>query len=91
MIWLLAAPTAITTISWKFYLFFIIIPAAGAVVVILFYPDTLGKPLEEIAAMFGDEDAVAVFQRDVTDVDIQLEQYELVMVEQNKAVVIERE
>ncbi|KAL4802969.1 general substrate transporter [Aspergillus unguis] len=89
MMWLLAAPTAIAEISWAFYLFFIIIPVIGAVMVMVFYPDTLGKPLEEIAAMFGDEDAVAVFQSDVTDGDIRLEQFDLGVEE--KPVVVERE
>ena len=29
------------------------------------FPDTLNKPLEEIAALFGDDDLVAIYQRDV--------------------------
>lgn len=56
MIWLLAAPMAIEHISWKFYLFFVTIPAIAAVVVFFLFPDTLHKPLEEIAAMFGDKE-----------------------------------
>jgi hypothetical protein len=33
------------------------------------FPDTNGLPLEEIAALFGDEDEIAVYQReiDITD------------------------
>lgn len=33
------------------------------------FPDTNGLPLEEIAAIFGDEDEIAVYQReiDITD------------------------
>lgn len=34
----------------------------------LFFPDTRGLPLEEVAALFGDADEVAVYQRDI-DVD----------------------
>lgn len=32
---------------------------------ILFFPNTKGLPLEEIAALFGDIDEVAVYQRDI--------------------------
>jgi hypothetical protein len=31
----------------------------------LFFPDTKGLPLEEIAAIFGDEDDIAVYQREI--------------------------
>ncbi|KAL4861258.1 general substrate transporter [Aspergillus spectabilis] len=55
MIWLLAAPSAIAHIGWKYYLFFVCIPAIAAVVVFFCFPDTLHKSLEEIAGMFGDE------------------------------------
>ena len=34
-----------------------------------FFPDTNGKPLEECAAIFGDADEVAIYQRDI-DIDI---------------------
>jgi MFS family permease len=57
MIWLLAAPSAIAHIGWKYYLFFVCIPAIAAVVVFFCFPDTLRKSLEEIAGMFGDEAA----------------------------------
>ena len=33
------------------------------------FPDTRGLPLEEIAAMFGDEDEVAVYQAEI-EVDL---------------------
>ena len=65
LMWLQAAPHAFAAIHWKFYLFFIIIPATAAVVIFFFFPDTLHKPLEEIAAMFGDTDEVAVYQEDL--------------------------
>lgn len=58
IIWLQAAPTAFKTIQWKFYLFFIIITAIGTVIVYLTFPDTLNKPLEEVARLFGDQDLV---------------------------------
>lgn len=31
----------------------------------LYFPDTLGLPLEEVAAIFGDADEVAIYQRDI--------------------------
>lgn len=63
--WLQAAPSAFEAIGWRFYLFFVCIPVAGAVLVMLFFKDTLHKPLEEIAAMFGDADMVAVYQHEL--------------------------
>lgn len=30
-----------------------------------FWPDTRNLPLEEIAAIFGDQDEVAIYQRDI--------------------------
>jgi MFS family permease len=91
MMWLLAAPTAIATISWRFYLFFIIIPALGAILVFFTFPDTLKKPLEEIAAMFGDQDIVAIYQSEVTNADIQLEEYRMNLADEDKAVSMECE
>lgn len=32
---------------------------------LFFFPDTKGVPLEEIAAIFGDADEVAIYQRDI--------------------------
>lgn len=34
-----------------------------------YFPDTNGLPLEEVAAIFGDEDEVAIYQRDI-EVDV---------------------
>lgn len=30
-----------------------------------FFPNTKGLPLEEVAALFGDEDEIAVYQREI--------------------------
>ncbi|KAF2742385.1 MFS transporter [Sporormia fimetaria CBS 119925] len=65
IIWLQAAPTAFLTISWKFYLVFIIPGTIGGIIVWFFFPDTKGLPLEEVAAIFGDVDEVAVYQREI--------------------------
>jgi len=34
-------------------------------VIWFFFPDTKGLPLEEVAALFGDEDEIAVYQREI--------------------------
>lgn len=65
IIWLQAAPTAFANIGWRFYLCLVIPSFFLALVMWFFYPDTRGKPLEEIAAIFGDDDEVAVRQADV--------------------------
>ncbi|OQU95567.1 hypothetical protein CLAIMM_01752 [Cladophialophora immunda] len=65
VIWLQAAPTAFQNIGWKFYLCFIVPGTIGAVIIWFWFPDTNGLPLEEIAAIFGDEDEVAIYQRDI--------------------------
>ncbi|OAA60210.1 General substrate transporter [Niveomyces insectorum RCEF 264] len=61
VMWLQAAPTAFKNISWKFYLCFIIPAYLFAIVCLLFYPNTKGLALEEIAAIFGDEVQADVF------------------------------
>lgn len=65
IIWLQAAPTAFANIGWKFYLAFIIPGTIGGVIMWIYFPDTNGLPLEEIAAIFGDEDEVAIYQADI--------------------------
>ncbi|KAK0827735.1 hypothetical protein LTR73_005337 [Friedmanniomyces endolithicus] len=37
----------------------------GGVLMFLYFPDTNGVPLEEVAAIFGDADEVAVYERDL--------------------------
>lgn len=55
IVWLQVAPTAFLHIGWKFYLCFIIPGTIMAVIILFFWPDTRRMPLEEIAALFGDE------------------------------------
>jgi len=45
----------------------------------VYYPDTRGKPLEEIAALFGDADEVAVYQE-----EIEVNQTELTIVDHHE-------
>lgn len=73
IIWLQSAPTAFITIGWKFYLCFIIPGSIGAIIMWFYFPNTNGLPLEEVAALFGDADEVAIYQRDLT-VDSQTHQ-----------------
>jgi len=53
-------PIAIEHIAWRFFLIFIICDAIFIVVVYIVYPETVGRTLEEIAALFGDEVAVNI-------------------------------
>jgi len=63
--WLQSSPTAFASIGWKFYFFFIFFCAFGCLLSLFYFPDTRHKPLEEIAALFGDEDLVMVYQQDL--------------------------
>ncbi|KAK5069876.1 hypothetical protein LTR64_007942 [Lithohypha guttulata] len=65
IIWLQSAPEAFLAIGWRFYLCFIIPGTIGALVMWFVFPDTKGLPLEEVAALFGDADEVAIYQRDI--------------------------
>jgi len=65
LIWLQAAPTGFATIGWKFYLPLIIISFIGGLCYWFLWPDTRGLPLEEVAAIFGDQDEVAIYLREV--------------------------
>ncbi|EKM58415.1 uncharacterized protein PHACADRAFT_252717 [Phanerochaete carnosa HHB-10118-sp] len=46
---------ALNNVSWRYYLLFIILNAIDFVVIALFFPETKGKSLEEMAEIFGDE------------------------------------
>lgn len=63
MVWLQSAPTAFANTGWKYYLFFIVITFLGACAIYFTFPDTLHKPLEEVAELFGDTDLVVAYQR----------------------------
>lgn len=49
------SPIAFAHVGYKYYSLFICTNAIGAVVVFLMFPETKGKTLEEISAIFGDE------------------------------------
>jgi hypothetical protein len=65
IIWLEIAPTAFANIEWKYYLVFIVLSVFGAAVIFFTFPDTLKKPLEEVAMLFGDLDLVAIYGGDI--------------------------
>jgi hypothetical protein len=70
ILWLEAAPTAFQNIGWRFYIVFIVFCALGCVVSFFWFPNTLHKPLEEVAAMFGDHDLVILYQKDIANQDL---------------------
>jgi hypothetical protein len=66
--WLQAAPTAFATIGYYYYIIFIICSAFGSLMAFFVFPDTLHKPLEEVAALFGDRELVVVYQQELEGV-----------------------
>ncbi|OQV08484.1 hypothetical protein CLAIMM_12748 [Cladophialophora immunda] len=55
IVWLQVAPTAFSTIGWKFYLVLILPGMAFATLIFFWFPNTRGMHLEEVADLFGDE------------------------------------
>ncbi|KAF8910867.1 general substrate transporter [Mucidula mucida] len=49
------SPLAMDNVGWKFYLLFILLNLCDFVVILFFFPETKGKTLEDMAAVFGDE------------------------------------
>ncbi|KPI35193.1 High-affinity glucose transporter [Cyphellophora attinorum] len=49
------SPKAFAAISWRYYSVFIACDAVAAFCFFIFYPETKGKTLEEMAALFGDD------------------------------------
>ncbi|KIW17965.1 hypothetical protein PV08_05160 [Exophiala spinifera] len=62
ILWTQVAPTAFRNIQWRFYIVFIVNAIVFSICQILFYPNTLNKPLEEVAEMFGDHDLVGLYR-----------------------------
>ncbi|TCD67159.1 hypothetical protein EIP91_000444 [Steccherinum ochraceum] len=55
---------AMNNVSWRYYLLFIILNALDFVVIALFFPETKGKSLEDMAEIFGDNvDAHTVLEK----------------------------
>lgn len=49
------SPIAFPHVGWNYYSLFLCTNIIGAVVVFLMFPETKGKSLEEVSAIFGDE------------------------------------
>lgn len=64
---LVAAPIALNSIQWKFYLVLIFPSAVYIVLFYLLFPETKGRTLEEIGVLFGDEAHVASHWYGITD------------------------
>ena len=56
---LVAAPVALADIGWKFYLVLIIPSSVYIVLIVLLFPETTGRTLEEIGTSFGDKHVVS--------------------------------
>lgn len=48
-------PLALEVISWRYFLIFLFSNAIFVVILYFFFPETKGKTLEEMNALFGDE------------------------------------
>lgn len=64
---LVAAPIALAKIGWRFYLVLIVPSVVYVVCIIFLFPETKGRTLEEIGALFGDEARIASRWYDATD------------------------
>jgi len=65
IMWTQVSPIAFKHIGWKFYMVFICCAVTSAVIMYFTFPNTLNMPLEEVAGLFGDDDLVAFYSRDV--------------------------
>lgn len=54
-----ASPTAFVSIGWKYYIVFICTNLVAAFVFLIFFPETKGLSLEEMAILFGDDVIIA--------------------------------
>ncbi|KAF7548430.1 hypothetical protein G7Z17_g7062 [Cylindrodendrum hubeiense] len=78
LVLLMAAPTAFAAISWRYYLVFFSVTFVSIFIFGVFFPETKGLPLEEIAQKFGDhveihliEGRAVIGDKDVIDGDAQ--------------------
>ncbi|OQU93801.1 hypothetical protein CLAIMM_00268 [Cladophialophora immunda] len=65
LVYVEAAPTALANIKWKYYIVFICLTFVNIWIFYFWCPETRGKSLEEINALFGDE--VVVHFADATE------------------------
>ncbi|KAF7424377.1 hypothetical protein PC9H_009684 [Pleurotus ostreatus] len=48
------SPIGMTNVKWKFYLLFVALNFVDFIIITLFFPETKGKSLEDMAIVFGD-------------------------------------
>jgi MFS family permease len=65
IMWAQSGSTALKNIGWRYFIIFIVLTFLSIIIIYFWFPDTKGKSLEEVAALFGDEDLVVVYQRDI--------------------------
>ncbi|KAL5040842.1 hypothetical protein BDW71DRAFT_212707 [Aspergillus fruticulosus] len=61
-VYLSVTSTAVASIGWKFFLVFAVITFVGMFWIYVFLPETRALPLEEIEALFGNEQDIVVFK-----------------------------
>ncbi|KAI9743682.1 MAG: hypothetical protein M1818_002998 [Claussenomyces sp. TS43310] len=71
IMWTQVSPIAFASIGWKFYMVFIACCVVAAVIMYFTFPNTLNMPLEEVAALFGDDDLVAFYNNGDAVVSVQ--------------------
>jgi hypothetical protein len=54
----MVTPVALDTIGWRYYILYAVISACIPVTVYLFYPETMGRSLEGLSAVFRDAGSV---------------------------------
>lgn len=54
----MVTPVALANIAWKYYLVFAVIGACIPISVFLFYPETMGRNLEELDLMFRESPSI---------------------------------
>lgn len=55
---IMVTPVALDTIGWQYYIVFAVISACIPISVYLFFPETMGRNLEEIEMMFKESPSV---------------------------------
>ncbi|KAL4806511.1 general substrate transporter [Aspergillus unguis] len=68
-IYLSVTSTAFAAIGWKYFLVFAVIIFCGCIWIAVFIPETKGLPLEEIEALFGNEQDAVVIRAVPRDVE----------------------
>lgn len=79
LIYTMCAPVAFTTIGWRYYIIFLVLPLVGAGIMHFLYPETKGLTLEEIGKKFGDDVAIdlsAMSEEERRQLDLRLDKDE---------------